>query len=300
MLYFSLRGLAGLRHHGRVPIPSEPPVDAIPLFEEERRRLLLLLGDLTDRDWEQPTRCPGWNVLDVAYHLVGGDLGVISRRRDQFFGTEPPPGTTEASFITWLDDLQMEWVRAARRISPRLIVELLAWTGPALVETLRDDEPQARSAHVSWAGPAPVPVWLDHLRELSERWIHRQQMLEGLDRPGDLDPLLVGPILLGLRWAYPYRLGGAQAADGDTVTVAVSGPVAETWWLVARDGGWDFAPQPGTREVAAISLTTDQAWRLLSNNLDPEERAAIDHTSHGDDQLVGILMNTRAIIGDPK
>jgi hypothetical protein len=32
----------------------------------------------------------------------------------------------------------------------------------------------ALSAHVSWAGPDPLPAWLDQLRELSEYWIHRQ------------------------------------------------------------------------------------------------------------------------------
>jgi hypothetical protein len=39
---------------------------------------------------------------------------------------------------------------------------------------------------VSWAGSGPVPAWLDQARELSEYWIHRQQLLQGLGRPSDL------------------------------------------------------------------------------------------------------------------
>lgn len=79
--------------------------------------------------------------------------------------------------MTWLDDLQAEWVRAARRISPRLVTELLDWTGPRVAEVLRRQDPRARTAQVSWAGTSPVPVWLDQARELSEQWIHRQQLL---------------------------------------------------------------------------------------------------------------------------
>jgi hypothetical protein len=42
-----------------------------------------------------------------------------------------------------------------------------------------------RTAQVSWAGTSPVPVWLDQARELSERWIHRQQLLQALGRPSE-------------------------------------------------------------------------------------------------------------------
>jgi hypothetical protein len=110
-------------------------------------------------------------------------------------GTPSPPELTEVQFIDWLDALQVEWVRAARRLSPRLVVELLEWTGPRLIDALGNEDLTVRSGRVSWAGPEVAPVWLDQLRELSEYWIHRQQLLESLGRPADLDPSLLRPIL---------------------------------------------------------------------------------------------------------
>jgi hypothetical protein len=59
--------------------------------------------------------------------------------------------------VAWLDDLQAEWVRATR-ISPPLVTELLDWTGPQVVDTLRRQDPQARTAQVSWAGTSPQPA----------------------------------------------------------------------------------------------------------------------------------------------
>jgi uncharacterized protein (TIGR03083 family) len=281
-----------------VPPELDPPAEVIPLFAVEREKLLDLLSSLTESEWYRPTACPEWTVLGLACHLLGGDFGLLARHRDRHYGTSPPEGATELEFIAWLDDMQMEWVRAAQRLSPRVVVDLLAWSGPQVIETLRSEDPSAVSAQVSWAGPQPVPVWLDHLRELSEYWIHRQQLLEAIDRPNDLDPATLGPILLAMRWAYPYRLGRVPAAPGDTVRITITGPVAETWFLVSDADDWDFRSEAGRPTVATLTVTADHAWRLLSNNLPADAHNDLELT--GDPAIIDVLRDTRAIIGEPK
>lgn len=272
-------------------------VDAADLFGLERSRLLTLLSELSPADWEAPTPCPGWNVQGLCSHLLGDDLAWLARHRDDHHGT-PSPALDEHGFVRWLDVLQNEWVHAARRLSRQLIMDLLSWTLPHIVETLAGQEPSAITASVSWAGPGPVPVWLDQLRELSERWIHRQQLLQALGRPTDLRADIAGPVLDGLRWAYPYRLATAPAGEGHTVDITVSGPVSRTWHLVAVDHGWHFAVQAERPATASVHMTTEQAWRLLTNNLPAAEQDAIEAT--GDPALLNIIRQTRAIIGLPK
>jgi uncharacterized protein (TIGR03083 family) len=168
-----------------------------------------LLGGLEPDDWQRPSPCPGWTVLGLCCHLLGDDLGLLSRQRDSYHGTPSPEGLSEAEFVTWLDDLQAEWVRAARRISPRLVTELLDWTGPRVAEMLRRQDPRARTAQVSWAGTSPVPVWLDQARELSEQWIHRQLLVQALGRRSDLRPDLrffwPSGLMTGLMVGLPPR-----------------------------------------------------------------------------------------------
>ncbi len=284
--------------HGGTGPPAEPPWDVAALFVAERARLGELLAGLGPEDWQRPSPCPGWTVLGLCCHLAGDDLGFLARHRDGYYGTPPPENAGEGEFVAWLDDLQDEWVRAARRLSPRVVTGLLAWAGPQLAETLRAEDPRACTANVSWAGTGPVPVWLDQVRELSEYWIHRQQLLQALGRPSDLRADLAGPVLDGLRWAYPFRLGQVHAEPGDTVTISVSGPVAPTWRLVATPDGWEFRDEPGQRAVASLGMTTEQAWRLLTNNLPAAERARM--TASGDETVLGILRRTRAIIGTPR
>jgi uncharacterized protein (TIGR03083 family) len=278
--------------------PDGPLPPIAPLFATERARLSELLAGLEPADWPRPTPCPGWSVLGLCTHLAGDDLGFLARHRDGYYGTPAPAHASEAEFTAWLDGRQAQWVEAARGLSPRLVTGLLAWTGPQVVATLRGEDPLARTASVSWAGPEPVPVWLDQVRELSEHWIHRQQLLAALGRPSDLRADLAGPVLDGLRWAYPFRLRQARGEPGDTVTISVTGPVDRTWFLVAAPSGWEFRDQPGRRGVAAMSLSTEQAWRSLTSNLAAAERSRI--TAAGDATVLAILDRTRAIIGVPQ
>ena len=65
------------------------PIQTIDVLPAERARLLNLLSQLSDQEWETPTACAGWSVKDVALHLWGNDLGRLSRGRDGFSGAAP-------------------------------------------------------------------------------------------------------------------------------------------------------------------------------------------------------------------
>jgi hypothetical protein len=67
--------------------------------------------------------------------------------------------------------------------------------------------------------------------------------------------------------------------------------------LVKSERGWDFQRVP-ERVVARLSLTTDEAWRLLTNNLSQGRQQGL--TTWGDSAILGVMLTTRAIIGDPK
>lgn len=255
-----------------------------------------MLQGLASSDWERPTPCPGWSVLGLASHLVGGDLSFVAWQRDGHRGTLAPGGLSEDGFIDWLDVLQLEWVHAARRLSPRLVVGLLGWLGAQLAETVASQDPTLVAANVSWASARPVPLWLDHARELSERWVHRQQILESLGVPEDLRPDLAEPVLDGLRWAYPYRLGAVPRPAKTCVVVAVAGPEVELRWNLISDGAdWHFSAAPENEPVAELRLNTTQAWRSLTSNYDVSHDGAI--VSTGDDEVIETLLRTRAVIG---
>lgn len=283
----------------QVAVPVDPPAAFAPLVRLDRSRLLDLLAGLTPEQWQLDTPCPGWTVLDLLGHIVGVDLSLISGQRDDYHGTPAPAGLDEAGFIDWLDDLQREWVHAARRISPELMVQLLAFLDEHVAATMAGADPRARTATVSWAGDDPLPVWLDQGRELTERWIHRQQLHEAIGRSSDLRPDLATPVLDTLRWAYPHRLGPIDRPAGATVLFDVGDEGQKRRWCLLRDEqDWTFGHDVIEHPDVTVRMSTEQAWRLLTNNYREDTFGPID--IDGDPQIAAAIMNTRAIIGHPK
>jgi len=65
-----------------------PPIDVRPLFAKQQAAFIDLLRHLDTEQWAQPTICPGWDVKDIAAHVLGDHIGRLSRHRD---GYPPPP-----------------------------------------------------------------------------------------------------------------------------------------------------------------------------------------------------------------
>ena len=56
--------------------------------------------------------------------------------------------------------------------------------------------------------------------------------------------------------------------------------------------------RPGPRVIASLTMTTEQAWRLLTNNLPATAQQHL--AASGNNTITGIMLRTRAIIGTPK
>lgn len=281
-------------------IPASPPADHAALIERDRAALVDLLEGLGEDEWKAGTVCPGWSVLDLAVHLVGDDLGVLARDRDGYFGTRPPASVeSEAAFVTFIDELNDEWIRAGRRMSPQLTIELLQWAGRQLVSLYRNQDPTSRTGRVSWASDQPVPKWLDQGRELTERWVHHQQIRHAAGYATALETELLGAVLEIFSWAFPFRLSAAPRPEGVAVQVEITGVVETVWRFTAGKNGWSRSQDLEAGDpVVDLVMDADTAWRLLTNGLPPD--AYPEPTKDDDDELVRILLRTRAIIGLPQ
>jgi hypothetical protein len=94
-----------------------PPIDVRPLFAGQQAAFIALLRGLRPGQWAQPTVCPGWDVKDIAAHVLGDHVGRLSRHRDGYSPLRPRDGEP---FPAFLDRINTEWVIASRRLSPRL------------------------------------------------------------------------------------------------------------------------------------------------------------------------------------
>src|SRR5688572_4445576 len=103
-----------------------PPTDTRALFRPVAAELIPLLRGLTPGDWERPTIAGTWLVRDVAAHVLDVTLRRLSFHRDGL--TPPPPSrpiNSERDFADFINGLNAKWVNAYRRVSPKLLTDLI-------------------------------------------------------------------------------------------------------------------------------------------------------------------------------
>ena len=264
-------------------------VDARPLVPRLRAELAALLASLPDGDWAHPTACPGWSVHDVAAHLLGVELGNVSVRRD-CWGLGPGDGE---DLDAWLNRFNQQWVDAARRISPVLLIELIDLAGLRFEQHLATLDLDAAGGPVPWATGADLaPVWLDVAREYMERYVHQHQIREATGRP-PLGAAFTGPVLQTAAHALPRALDQVTRPAGTVVTFTAAGEGGGTWYVVRAPAGWELDPAPPARPAACQARTTvDGALKLYAR--DP---SAPPLTWHGDHEIAGALAGVKAVLG---
>jgi uncharacterized protein (TIGR03083 family) len=242
-----------------------PPIDVLALLPEVQEHLLRLLTGLTEDEWGRSTVCSGWSVKVVALHLLGVNLGNLSDRRDQF--DDPWWSTASGDTIADLNTWNETWVVAARRISPRLLCELLAFTGDTVSRYYASVDLTATGNSVWWAGSGPSPVWLDVAREYTERWVHQQQIRDAVGKPGLKEPRYLGPVLAAFVHALPRALHAISAPEGTLVRLVVAGEAVGTWVAVRGRDRWMLGEDVGGEADATVTVQQDIARRLWTKGI---------------------------------
>jgi uncharacterized protein (TIGR03083 family) len=255
------------------------PILVSHLFPELHAELLTLLRGLRDQDWDQPTAARAWCVKDVVAHLLDGDIRRLSVQRDHSSLPEPElPIEGYGNLVTFLNQLNADWVQAARRISPRLLVEFLALTGPQVAQLFQALDPQAPALWpVAWAGDETSPNWFDVAREYTERWHHQQQIRDAVGVRGLTSRRWLYPVLETFFMGLPHTYRAVEAATGTHITFEVSGAAGGAWTLAREGEVWRLYAERCPEAGCHVRMDQDTAWRLMTKGLSSEEAASRVH-----------------------
>jgi uncharacterized protein (TIGR03083 family) len=263
------------------------PILVVDRFPEILDALLALLDELPAADWELPTACAGWSVKDIALHLLADDVGMLSRRRDRYRAANVSIGGWD-DLVAFINHQNRQWVETTRRISPRLLCDLLRLTGEQVSAFFQTLDPYEIGGPVSWAGPEPAPVWLDLAREYTERWHHQQHIRDAVGKPGLTEPRYLAPVLDAFVRALPHTYREVGAPEETLVALTISGGSGGTWFLLRERGRWELYLEVARQPHAQVTLDEDAAWRLCTKGIDKE--AARARTTMAGDPLLGAQM----------
>jgi uncharacterized protein (TIGR03083 family) len=273
------------------------PIHVVHLFPDERSELLSVLRLLADEQWRAPTVCAGWSVKDVAQHLLGDDIGRLSGGRDGHRSgwLEPGGDDFEARLLAFINERNEAWVSETRRLSPRVIIDLLEWSGRETQDYFEMIDPEAPSLGVSWAGEATSPAWFDLAREYTERWHHQAQIREGADVPLLTEPRLFAPVLATFVRGVPHSMRSVEADEGTRLRFGITGPAGGAWDVVRGGDRWELWQAEGGPSDAVVELDEDTAWRTFTKGLSPDGVRARAKVS-GDARLLAAALRTVSII----
>jgi uncharacterized protein (TIGR03083 family) len=248
------------------------PVDLVGLFPGLHLELTRLLRGLGPSDWARPTACALWSVKDIVAHLLDSAVRRLSFGRDGLDAAPAQPIASYADLVAYLNRLNAEWVAAARRLSPRLLIDLIDHLEPQLHAFFRSLDPQAPAAFgVAWAGEETSPNWFDIGREYTERWLHQQQIREAVGAPGLNGRAWLHPVLDIFVRALPFTYREVAAPAGRSLSFEVQGEAGGTWTLVRSAGEWRLHVGSDPAAAARVSLDQEAAWKLFSKGLSPEK-----------------------------
>lgn len=240
-------------------------VDVRPLFAPLHRELLMMLRTLAAEDWQRPTSAPQWTVADVVAHLIDSAVRRLSVDRDRHALIAPDaPVTDNASLTAYLNQLNADWVRASRRVSPRLLVDFLDVAGRQLVDWFESADLQA-PAHfpVAWAGESASAAWFDIAREYTERWHHHQQIAEAVRAPGVTARKYLYPAIDISMRALPFAYRDVPAEPATAVTIDVTGDAGGAWTLVRDPDAWRLFAGSLPHVATHVRIDQDTAWRMF-------------------------------------
>lgn len=266
-------------------LPSIHTITHFPILHD---KLITLLRSLSPEAWHRSTICPGWSVKDIASHLLDGNFRRITLYRDQYESPEKPEIRSYNDLVDYLNQLNNNWVRATRRLSPQLIIDLLDQTGAEVYDLFKALPPNEPAVFpVAWAGEDISANWFHIAREYTENWHHQQQIRLAVDQPdGIMSAELYYPLLDTFMRALPHTFRDVTAMDGTLIQVSVTGEGGGNWYLYRTQQIWQLMYSPPFRHPSdRVTIDGQIAWRIFTKGISQAD--ALPYVTIEGDQELG-------------
>ena len=272
-------------------------IQTLHLFPILDKKLLALLRSLTPEEWNLPTIAKLWTVKDIATHLLDGNMRTLSLSRDKHTIQPDRDINSYDSLVGYLNQLNADWVKATRRLSPRVLIELLETTGEQYSSYLQTLDPNSQAIFsVAWAGEETSSNWFHIAREYTEKWHHQQQIREATGKQGLLTRELFYPFIETLLYGLPHTYRNEVAGEGTTIKITIDTEIGGSWYLRFIENKWGLGSTTTGTVDAELVIPPDIAWKLFTKGLKPEmaiERCQIS----GNTELAKVALNLIAVMG---
>ena len=234
--------------------------------------LFKLLEGLSATDWDKQTIVPKWKVKDVAAHLLDGNLRTLSMLRDKYYGENYENLKSYEDLIDFLNRQNSVWVVATKRLSPKVIIDLLKSSGKEYCNFLATLDLNDKSEFsVSWAGENESRNWFHIAREYTEKWHHQQQIRLAVGKEQELlEQKWYLPYLDTSIRALPHHYRNVEGSAEDLVKFTFLGKTEASWFLHYKEG-WELLTSYNNEPKSEVKIRSEDAWKIFTKGLTKEE-----------------------------
>lgn len=272
-------------------------IHTLHLFPEVDTLLISCLRSCSTQDWGKETIAGKWTVKDIAAHLLDVTLRALSAARDGYAMPESPVINSYRDLVNYLNELNADWVKSFKRVSPSLLIQCLELANNAYYEfslTLDLSAPAIYS--VAWAGETVSTNRFHIAREYTEKWHHQQQIRTAL---GLTAPLMqrhlfqpcIGTFLHGL----PYAYRNLNSMPGTIIQVTIPTEAGGDWQLERNLEGWIVKQDEFSAPTTQLILQPETAWKLFTRGISGEAARKMVRIS-GDETLAEPLFGYLAVM----
>lgn len=247
-------------------------IDVVALMPELDKLLFKLLEGLSADAWDKQTITPKWKVKDVAVHLLDGNLRTLSMLRDEYYGEKSENINSYQDLIDFLNRLNADWVKATKRLSPKVIIDLLKSSGKEYCDFLATlDLNDKAEFSVAWAGENESKNWFHIAREYTEKWHHQQQIRLAVGGEQKLlEEKWYTPYLDTSVRALPHHYRNVKGKNGDLVKITFLGKTEKSWFLY-YDNGWELFASANQKPNCEVKIRDNYAWKIFTKGIKREE-----------------------------
>ncbi len=243
-------------------------IETTELFPLLNEKLIILLQELTDEDFNRPTQFPDWKVKDICAHLLDTSLRRLSSERDSYVSQEQVSINTYDELIAHVTELADRWALAFSYVSPHILIEMIGKYQNELYEYIKGLEPYGISRFsVAWAGEKKSYNWFDIAREYTERWHHQMQIREALGKEPLYESDLYFPVLDTFMQALPFHYRNFKKEKRYVLCVTVTGSAGGKWFLEWNDG-LRLVDSPSSEVQTDVIIAQENAWKICTRWLD--------------------------------
>ena len=249
------------------------PIHLIDLMPEIDQKLIELLESLSIEDWSKQSIAPAWKVKDIAVHLLDGNLRTLSMLRDHYYGETTEELKSYQDLVGFLNQLNADWVKAAKRLSPKVIVDWLKTSGKEYCDFLKTLDPEEKAVFsVAWTGENESKNWFHIAREYTEKWHHQQQIRLAVNKEQELlKKKWYLPYLETSVRALPHHYRAIKGKEGDLIKFIFRGQDDYTWFLKYQIGQWKLWTEVQEEPKCEVIIKNEIAWKIFTKGITKNE-----------------------------